>query len=276
MFLKFYGLREQPFGVTPDPRFLFQSRTHREALASLQYGIQSGRGFIALLAEPGLGKTTLLFELLQRLGNSSRTAFLFQTQSNSRELMGHLLADLELNPNERDPVRIHEQIKALLVKESHAGRRVILVIDEAQNLDPEVLETIRLLSNFETPTEKLLQVILAGQPQLAQRLASPELAQLYQRISIRTTLIPFDLEDTRNYIEHRLKISGYRGPPLFTPAAVRFLRMERKADCSKAMRELGYRPTTIKHAVRAAYECFVRRGVISAPSHVLVSRPGES
>ncbi len=97
MFLKFYGLREQPFGVTPDPRFLFQSRTHREALASLQYGIQSGRGFIALLAEPGLGKTTLLFELLQRLGNSSRTAFLFQTQSNSRELMGHLLADLELN-----------------------------------------------------------------------------------------------------------------------------------------------------------------------------------
>ena len=154
MFLKFYGLREQPFGVTPDPRFLFQSRTHREALASLQYGIQSGRGFIALLAEPGLGKTTLLFELLQRLGNSSRTAFLFQTQSNSRELMGHLLADLELNPNERDPVRIHEQIKALLVKESHAGRRVILVIDEAQNLDPEVLETIRLLSNFETPSAK--------------------------------------------------------------------------------------------------------------------------
>src|SRR5207248_8357734 len=140
MFLKFYGLREQPFGVTPDPRFLFQSRTHREALASLQYGIQSGRGFIALLAEPGLGKTTLLFELLQRLGNSSRTAFLFQTQSDGRELMGHLLADLELDPGERDPVRMHEQIKAMLMRESRAGRRVILVIDEAQRSEEHTSE----------------------------------------------------------------------------------------------------------------------------------------
>src|SRR5437868_3258115 len=220
MFLKFYGLREQPFGVTPDPRFLFQSRTHREALASLQYGIQSGRGFIALLAEPGLGKTTLLFELLQRLGNSSRTAFLFQTQSNSRELMGHLLADLELNPNERDPVRIHEQIKALLVKESHAGRRVILVIDEAQNLDPEVLETIRLLSNFETPSAKLLQFILSGQPPHSEKLSSPALAQLRQRIGMTARLQPLAEAEVPAYIHHRLRVAGYSGPDLFSADAM--------------------------------------------------------
>src|SRR5438270_13140874 len=224
MFLKFYGLREQPFGVTPDPRFLFQSRTHREALASLQYGIQSGRGFIALLAEPGLGKTTLLFELLQRLGNSSRTAFLFQTQSNSRELMGHLLADLELNPNERDPVRIHEQIKALLVKESHAGRRVILVIDEAQNLDPEVLETIRLLSNFETPSAKLLQIILSGQPPLGAKLGSRGMVQLRQRVSLVNKLEPLSAEEIESYIQHRLSLSGYRGKSLLTVDALAMVK----------------------------------------------------
>jgi len=220
MFLEFYGFREQPFGVTPDPRFLYLSPAHREALASLYYGIESGRGFLALIAKPGMGKTTLLFHLLEKFRHNARTAFLFQTQCSSREFMRFLLAELGVESHDQDFVRMHEEFNKMLLQEARAGRRFIIVVDEAQNLDASVLETVRLLSDFETPRAKLLQIILAGQPELADKLASRHMAQLRQRVSLLNRLSPLSIEETRKYIDHRLRVAGYAGAPLFTPDAL--------------------------------------------------------
>jgi len=220
LFHERYGVLENPFGVTPDPHYLYQSRTHAEARSSLIIGVECRVGFQALIAPPGMGKTTILFDLLERFNNVARTAFLFQTHGDSRDFLRYLISELGGEAHNSDLVGLQDTINHLLIRGHLAGRQNILIIDEAQSLDTTVLETLRLLSNFETPTDKLLQIILAGQPQLVQRLATPELAQLCQRISIRTTLIPFDLQDTSNYIKHRLKIAGYQGQPLFTTAAV--------------------------------------------------------
>jgi general secretion pathway protein A len=223
MFLKFFGLTEQPFGVTPDPRFLYLSAAHREALASLYYGIEANRGFLGLIAQPGMGKTTLLFHLLEKFRTSAHTAFLFQTQCTSREFLRFLLAELGSDGDIQDFVRLHEEFNRRLLQEARAGKRMIVVIDEAQNLAPEVLETVRLLSDFETPRAKLMHIILSGQPQLADKLASPGLAQLRQRVSILHGLEPLTLSEIKNYIEHRLKIAGYTGDPLFTPEAYQMI-----------------------------------------------------
>jgi general secretion pathway protein A len=220
MFLDFYGLREQPFGVTPDPRFLYLSPAHREALASLYYGVEAERGFLALIAKPGLGKTTLLFHLLEKLRRNARTVFLFQTQCNSREFMRFLLAELGVEGPDQDFVHLHEQFNKMLLAEARAGRRFIVVIDEAQNLDASVLETVRLLSDFETPQAKLLQIILSGQPELADKLASPRLAQLRQRVSLLNRLVPLSEEESGRYIVHRLRVAGYLGRPLFDSQAL--------------------------------------------------------
>jgi general secretion pathway protein A len=220
MFLEFYGFREQPFGVTPDPRFLYLSPAHREALASLYYGIESGRGFLALIAKPGMGKTTLLFHLLEKFRHNARTAFLFQTQCSSREFMRFLLAELGVESHDQDFVRMHEEFNKMLLQEARAGRRFIIVVDEAQNLDASVLETVRLLSDFETPRAKLLQIILAGQPELADKLASRHMAQLRQRVSLLNRLVPLSVEETRKYIDHRLRVAGYAGAMPFTPEAL--------------------------------------------------------
>jgi general secretion pathway protein A len=219
MFLKYFGLTEQPFGVTPDPRFLYLSSAHREALASLYYGIEANRGFLGLIAQPGMGKTTLLFHLLEKFRTSAHTAFIFQTQCTSREFMRFLLAELGFEEDTQDLVRLHEEFNRRLLEEARAGRRMIVVIDEAQNLSSEVLETVRLLSDFETPRAKLMHIILSGQPQLADKLASPGLAQLRQRVSILHGLEPLTFSEVRNYIEHRLKIAGYAGATPLTPQA---------------------------------------------------------
>lgn len=220
MFLKFFGLKEQPFGVTPDPKFLYLSAAHREAMASLFYGIEASRGFLSIIAKPGMGKTTLLFHLLEKFRNSARTAFLFQTQCTSREFMRFLLSELGCETADQDFVRMHEEFNRILLHEARAGNRFIVVIDEAQNLSPEVLETIRLLSDFETPRAKLLQIVLAGQPELADKLARTNLAQLRQRISITSSLKALTFEETREYIAYRLQIAGYAAPDLFTPEAL--------------------------------------------------------
>jgi type II secretory pathway predicted ATPase ExeA len=225
MFLRHYGLREQPFGVTPDPRFLFSTRVHQEALASMQYGIQEGRGFMALIAEPGMGKTTLLFQLLEQLRGKTRTAYLFHTQCDSAQILASLVAELEFDPSasrEQTPAPredLQESLNRLLLRESQAGRTPVVIIDEAQNLQEPVMETIRLLSNFETPTAKLMQIVLAGQIELGQRLANPRLSQLRQRISIISRLAPLDAAEVAPYIENRLRVAGYSGEPLFAPAA---------------------------------------------------------
>src|ERR1700722_8480640 len=220
MFLEYYGFREQPFGVTPDPRFLYLSPAHREALASLYYGIESGCGFLALIAKPGMGKTTLLFHLLEKFRGQARTAFLFQTQCSSRDFMRFLLAELGSESHEQDAVLMNDEFNKLLLQEARAGRRFIIVVDEAQNLHPSVLETIRLLSDFETPRAKLLQIILAGQPELADKLASRHLAQLRQRVSLLNRLTPLSVDEVRRYVEHRIRVAGYSGPNIFAQDAL--------------------------------------------------------
>jgi len=230
VFLNFYNLREQPFGTTPNPRFLYPSVVHREALASLVYGIKSNLGFAALIAEPGMGKTTLLFHVLTRLKDSARTAFLFETQCNSQSLLRYLLTELRVPVTDPDPVVLHEKFKQVLYEESRIGRRVVVIIDEAQNLDANVLETVRLLSDFETPEAKLLHIILVGQPELAKQLGRPEMSQLLQRIPMMNFLRPLQPEEVTQYVDHRLRVAGYSGPQLFTTSA-----LERIAELSSGV-----------------------------------------
>jgi len=218
-FLEYYGLTELPFGVTPDPRFLYLGAKHREALSALVYGTETNRGFLALIARPGMGKTSLLFQYLEGLRNQARTAFLFQRVGDSRDFMKYLMADLNLDSAGKDLPEMHGALNQFLIQEKLEGRRVIIVIDEAQNLGEELLEFIRLLSNFETPHAKLMQIVIAGQPQLAERLAKASMAQLRQRISFIIRLEQFDREEATAYIDHRLNVAGYKGRPLFTIGA---------------------------------------------------------
>jgi general secretion pathway protein A len=220
MVLDYYGLREQPFGVTPNPRYLYLSPSHREALASLVYGIESGRGFLSLIAPPGMGKTTLLFQLLEQLGSKAKTVFLFQTQCGSRDFLRNLMADLGMRPEEEDQVVLQARLNEILIDELKARRKFVLVVDEAQNLDDSALEFVRMLSNFETPRDKLMHIVLAGQPQLAEKLARPSMVQLRQRISMLIRLRPLGVAETSGYVEHRLRVAGYEGPPLFSSGAL--------------------------------------------------------
>jgi general secretion pathway protein A len=221
MILSYYKLREEPFGVTPDFRYLFLSASHREALASLLYGIKAGRGFIALIAKPGMGKTTLLFYALNQLRSSATTIFLFQAISTPADLLRAMLADLGVHEMPESLGQMHLRLNELLVEQGRLGKRVVVVIDEAQNLDHSVLELVRMLSNFETSQEKLLQIILSGQPQLAEKIASSELVQLRQRVSIFASLDPLSSEATELYINHRLRAAGYDlESPLFTREAL--------------------------------------------------------
>jgi general secretion pathway protein A len=219
MFLEYYNLVEQPFGVTPDSRFLYLGPKHREALASLVYGTESNRGFLALIAKPGMGKTSLLYHYLSYLREKARTAFIFRTDCDAREFIRHLLIDLGIDVAGMDLPAMHDSLNRLLTEEMRAGRRFVLVIDESQNLDEKVLESVRLLSNFETPWVKLMQIVLAGQPQLADRLASPSMAQLRQRVSMVIRIDPFTNQEVNAYIDHRLWVAGCDKPALFTVGA---------------------------------------------------------
>jgi TonB family protein len=248
MFLDFYGFREQPFGVTPDPRFLYLSPMHREALASLYYGIEAGRGFLSMIARPGMGKTTLLFQLLEEFRNAARTAFLFQTQCDSREFIRFLLAELGIDTKEQDRVKMHEEFNSVLLREMKAGKRFVVVIDEAQNLDDSVLETVRLLSNFETPRAKLMQIILSGQPELADKLARPNLSQLRQRISIVARLEPLPPQNVHEYIQHRLRVVGYSGPRLFLPDAEAEI-IERSEGIPRTINNLCFNSLSLGYAL---------------------------
>ena len=226
MLLEYYNVLEQPFGVTPDTRFLYLNHMYREALASLWYGIEQRRGFMALVAHPGMGKTTLLFQLLQRLHRTSvRTVFLFQTCCSADDLIRYLLLDLGISPSS-NPVYMNSQLNEALLQEARAGRQLVFFIDEAQNLSQSVLESVRLLSDFETSQGKLLQIVLAGQPQLADTLMKPEMLQLTQRISVTNFLDPLDCAEVEQYIHHRLGVAGYQGKRLFTHDALQLVAQE--------------------------------------------------
>ena len=279
MFLDFYKLREQPFGVTPDPRYLYLSSTHKEALASLYYGIEAGRGFLALIAKPGMGKTTLLFQLLERLEGSARTIFLFQTQCDLREFFRYLLADLGVDTTGLDLVQMHEKLNEILIREARAKRRFVLVIDEAQNLEDAVLESVRLLSDFETPSSKLMQIVLAGQPQLAEKLARPDLIQLRQRISIVSRLEPLTPEETSQYIEHRLRVAGLEGNPFKRDALA--LIAERSEGIPRNINNLCFNALTLGYALkkkaidRSVVEEVLADLELEAPEPATSARPYE-
>jgi general secretion pathway protein A len=229
MILDYYRLREQPFGATPDSRYLFASETHREALASLLYGVAAGRGFVALIAMPGMGKTTLLFESMRQLRGNAKTVFLFQTISSPLEFLTALLADLGIEETSGGLIAQQAKLNDILVEQARRGERLVVVIDEAQNLNDSVLEFARMLSNFETEQQKLVQIILSGQPQLAVKLASPQLMQLRQRISMVAYLRPLSSEETELYVAHRLRLAGHKSDkPLFTSAALQLIARHSK------------------------------------------------
>lgn len=221
-----YGIRENPFGSSPDPRYLYDSLTHREAFSSLVTGIDCGVGFQALIAQPGMGKTTVLFRFLQRFQAIANTALIFQVQADPQQFLRGLLNELGSQVNQDDIGTMQAQFNKLLLEQRRVGKRTIVVVDEAQNLSTEVLESLRILSNFEYSSSKLLQVVLAGQPELANKLCRPELTQLQQRISIVSRLLPLGPSETNHYIKHRLMIGGYDGPDLFTTKALAMI-----SDC---------------------------------------------
>lgn len=221
MYKKFFGLRENPFDSNPNPRFLFQTPETREALACLTYGIQRRRGFVLLTGEVGTGKTTLLNKLLQWLRTERMTtAFIFNSQLSVDEFLDFVMADFGIPHEFRLKSQILMRLNQWLLQRYRVGKTAVLVIDEAQNLSQEVLEEIRLLTNLETSTEKLLQIVLAGQPELEQKLNSPNLRQLRQRIMLRCKTNPMNFEQTKGYIAERLRIAGANGEPVFSPEAL--------------------------------------------------------
>jgi general secretion pathway protein A len=249
MQFRYFNLSEEPFGVTANPRFLYMSQQHLEAAASLAYGTETNRGFLALIAKPGMGKTSLLYQYLEWLRQRARTAFVFRTDCDSREFMGQMLLDLGINAAGKDFPAMHEALNQLLLDEMKAGRRLIVVIDEAQNLEEKVLESVRLLSNFETPLAKLIQIVLAGQPQLAEKLAKPSLAQLRQRISLIVRIEPFSPTEVNRYIDHRLQVAGCADVSLFDPGA-RLLIAERSQGIPRNINNLCFNAMALACALR--------------------------
>lgn len=224
MYASYFGFSEKPFSLTPNPRYLFLSKHHREAFAHLLYGIDNRYGFIALTGEVGTGKTTVVRTLLEQLRDDQyRTALIFNPCLSGVELLRTVAAEFGL-PAESD--QINELLAVLnrfLLAENSAGRTVVLVIDEAQNLQADVLEQIRLISNLETVNHKLIQIILAGQPELDELLARQELRQLNQRIAIRYRLRSMSLAETQEYIVHRMEVAGNYNGAAFTASALRLL-----------------------------------------------------
>jgi len=221
MYTAFYGLREKPFALSPNPRFLFLGDSHREALAHLLYGIEQGEGFIAITGEVGTGKTTLCRTLLERLGAETDVAFLFNPSRSGTELLQAISLELGLPSGGLTRRELGDQLNRHLLQRKSEGRRVLLIVDEAQNLSSSTLEQIRLLSNLETSSEKLIQILLLGQPELDAKLDSPQLRQLRQRISVRWGLAPLAARDTQRYVRHRLQVAAGGRREIFTPSALR-------------------------------------------------------
>jgi len=220
MYTEFYGLREVPFNVTSDPNFLYLSNTHKEALSHLRYGISQRKGFIEITGEIGAGKTTLCRALLNSLGPDTKTSVIFNSNLPETQLLEAIMLDFNIVPVRRNKVTFLRQINNFLLEQLRLGNNVVLIIDEAQNLRNPTLESIRMLSNLETEKEKLLQIVLVGQPQLADKLNSPDLVQLKQRISVSFHLEALKPEEVRSYIDHRLKIAGSSGRIVFSDTAV--------------------------------------------------------
>jgi general secretion pathway protein A len=221
MYTAFYGLREKPFSLTPNPRFLYLADSHREAMAHLLYGLEQGEGFIVITGEVGTGKTTLCRSLLERLDAQTEVGILFNPSRNANELLESVNEEFGLPVEGRSRRQLLSSINRFLLEKSHVGSRVVLIVDEAQNLSPGTLEQVRLLSNLETASKKLIQIILLGQPELDAKLDSESLRQLRQRVSVRWGLEPLPTADTIGYVRHRLNVAAGAQREIFTGAALR-------------------------------------------------------
>ena len=223
MYEEFYGLVRRPFEMTPDPAFLVLGDAHREGLATLLYGVQARKGFVLLTGEVGTGKTTLLHSLLAQLDRDTLSAFIFNPRLEPLDFFRVLFDELGIEQRCETKAEYLLTLNHFLIEQLGKDRTVLLIVDEAQNLSAEMLEEIRLLSNLETPTSKLIQIMLVGQPELWEHLARPELRQLRQRIVLRHQLRPFDLEETQRYVEERLRLAGFTGKEIFKKAALKEL-----------------------------------------------------
>jgi general secretion pathway protein A len=223
MYAEYYGLTRSPFEMTPDPSFLHLGEAHREGLATLVYAVNSGKGFVMLTGEVGTGKTTLLHALLQQLDAKTNTAFIFNPRLDPLGFFRVLFEELGIGPACESKAEYLLALNQYLIDKLAAGERVLLIVDEAQNLSAEMLEEIRLLSNLETPTSKLIQIMLVGQPELQELVDQPQLRQLRQRIALRHHLRPFDEWEMADYVNGRLSKAGYTGRGLFKRKAIREL-----------------------------------------------------
>ncbi len=242
MYEEFYDLHAPPFSITPDPRYLFLSRQHREAYEHILFGIDQRKGFIQITGEVGTGKTTLCRAVLEQFGDGYATALILNPVMTGIQLVRSILREYGLDDRGNDRVRLVERLNAFLLERADAGSEVVLFIDEAQDMSDELLEQVRLLSNLETDDRKLLQIVLIGQPELRDRLAAKGLRQLRQRITVRYHLGPIGRHETESYILHRLQVAGSNGRPSFTKAAVRAIHRHSggvprliNAVCDKAM-----------------------------------------
>jgi general secretion pathway protein A len=221
MYKEFFGLRANPFNVNPDPRYLFLTRHTEEALACLTYGIQSRKGFVLLTGEVGTGKTTLINKLLEWLRlQQVATAFIFNSRLNVPQFFDFMMTDFGIECPSKAKSQILLHLYNWLLDRYRAGETGVLIVDEAQNLSDDVLEEIRLLTNLETFTEKLLQIVLVGQPELDVKLRQPHLRQLRQRLTLRAKTHPLTLDETQAYVAQRLRIAGSNGRAIFDPEAV--------------------------------------------------------
>jgi type II secretory pathway predicted ATPase ExeA len=221
MYKEFFGLKANPFNVNPDPRYLFLTRHTEEALACLTYGIQSRKGFVLLTGEVGTGKTTLINKLMEWLRMQQvATAFIFNSRMNVPQFLDYMMADFGIPCDSEEKSQILLRLYNWLLDRYRAGETAVLVIDEAQNLSDELLEEIRLMTNLETFTEKLLQIVLVGQPELEQKLKQPNLRQLRQRLTLRAKTHPLTLDETKAYVGQRLRIAGSDGQQIFDPEAL--------------------------------------------------------
>ena len=220
MYTQFYNFSEKPFNLTPDPKFLYLTPSHREALASMLYGINERKGFIAITGEVGVGKTTLIYTLLNNLNEKVKTAFVYHTSATFDQLLSYILMDLNITVDSKDKIALLGKLNEYLTHNISQDETLAIIIDEAQNLPNKVLEEFRLLSNLETSKQKLLQILLVGQPELADKLNSPDLRQLKQRIGIRRKINPLTPKEREVYIDHRLKIAGSSSKDVFSPDAL--------------------------------------------------------
>lgn len=221
MYCKFYGLKERPFNVTSDPAFFYSSRQHKEALAHLLYGVTQRKGIMVVTGEIGTGKTTLCRFFLNQLATNVKTAFILNPYFSEIQLLEAIIKDFGIELKDKSRLSFVWELNRFLLSESGSGNNVVLIIDEAQNLKPPALEQVRLLSNLETDKDKLLQIVLVGQPELNAKLDLYDLRQLRQRVMVKYHISPLDANEIRDYIQHRLEVAGARGRIKFSEDALK-------------------------------------------------------